>query len=423
MHVRDTWAASGSMVSRTFLLLLSCAPILVASDAAITNPKSGKCIDADESSDPGYPDDGTRLQLWSCTNVDGQKWKFSDGRIENTKSGKCIDADTDRYPDDGTRLQLWSCKDVDGQKWSLTGGHLVNQKSGKCIDAAAEEYPDDGTTLQLWKCNGDDHMKWSSPAPGPQPGSTWPQFASRDDLQKSPWGHYFTSLYGELPTSYPLRLSDFWCFYLDKMQAAAVAPPASVGQCPTSAGAPAGQRYDENNAYSSKDLTWLWQPLSSTPPYDGFPSHSIVEVSHKKDPFGDEHHGMWFLYGKGTGVFLDIGNTKIFDDHSDAEKYFGAHGNEDMCQKAAAKGYDSIQFIRHPDATNYPCAQGIGASWMNMEIVATRLVGTYPCGQAHGTAAALRAGWNGEKPCKCDPNNPNCNCVYSFSLERTGTGT
>mgnify|MGYP006145097855 FL=1 len=203
---------------------------------------------------------------------------------------------------------------------------------------------------------------------------------------------------------------------MDKMQAAGVTPPQSVGTCPTSASAPVGQRYDQNNAYSSKDLTWLWHPLSSSPPYQGFPSNTIVEVSHHKDPFGDEHHGMWFLYGKGSGVFLQLGMTKIFNEHDDAEKFFGAQGNEDMCQKAAAKGYDSIQFLRHVDHVNYPCAKGIGAAWMNMEIVATKLVGSYPCGQAQGTATELRAGWNGNKPCKCDPNNPNTNCVYSSEV-------
>ena len=141
-------------------------------------------------------------------------------------------------------------------------------------------------------------------------------------------------------------------------------------------------------------------------------------MSHKKDPYGAEHYGMWFVYAKGSGVFLQIGNTKIFNEHGDAYKYFGAKGNEDMCQKAAAAGYDTVQFIKHVDAVNYPCAAGIGASWMNMEIVAVKLVGTYSCGQAQGTAAALRAGWNGDKACKCDPNNPNTNCALTDAAEK-----
>ena len=80
----------------------------------------------------------------------------------------------------------------------------------------------------------------------------WPTFSSQSALQADPWGKYFISLYGELPyCCYPLALSTFWCFYQDKMSAAGIKPPTSAGQCP-SKGAPDGQRYDENNAYSSK---------------------------------------------------------------------------------------------------------------------------------------------------------------------------
>ena len=45
--------------------------------------------------------------------------------------------------------------------------------------------------------------------------------------------------------------------------------------------------------------------------------------------------------------------AKIFNEHGDAYKFFGAKGNEDMCQKAAASGYDSLQFIKHKDKANY----------------------------------------------------------------------
>merc|ERR1711907_921941 len=146
-----------------------------------------------------------------------------------------------------------------------------------------------------------------------------------------------------------------------------------------------------NNAYASKDLTWLWHDIQG-PPFGGFSSNWIVEVSHQKDPFGDEHFGMWILNAAGSGVYLDIGKTKIFSDHGDAEKYFSANGNENMCKAAAAKGFDSIQFIKHKDGVNYPCAKKAGVPWMNIEIVAVKLTGTYSCGQAKGTASALRAG-------------------------------
>jgi len=167
--------------------------------------------------------------------------------------------------------------------------------------------------------------------------------------------------------------------------------------------------------YSSKDLTWLWHWLSEAVPYQGFADNSIVEVSHDKDPFGDETHGMWFMYAKGSGVYLDLGKTKIFGEHNDAQDFFNCNGcsNPDWCLKAAAAGYDTVQFVAHKDTMNYPCRNKIGVEWMNMEIVAVKLIGTYPCGQAQGTPSSLRAGWNGDKPCKCDPSNPNTNCVYS----------
>lgn len=129
---------------------------------------------------------------------------------------------------------------------------------------------------------------------------------------------------------------------------------------------------------------------------------------------GDEHHGMWFVYAKGSGVYLHLGNTKVFNEHQDAYDFFqSGNDNQRMCQIAASRGYDTVQFIRHKDAVNYPCAAGIGAPYMNIEIVAVKLIGTYSCGQAQGTADALRAGWGGYKPCRCDPTNPNTNCVFS----------
>ena len=220
--------------------------------------------------------------------------------------------------------------------------------------------PDRGPKENSYSCQNNAGL--CKPLCGHAPPSNWPVFASKAALQASPWAKYLNSLYGELPSTYPLKLPDFWCFYVDKMSAAGVTAIPSVGQCPTSAGAPDGQRYDENNAYSSKDLTWAWHPLSS-PVFNGFGSDVVVEVSHRKDPFGDEHHGMWFVYAKGSGVFLDLGKTKIFQDHDEANSFFDCKGcgNEDMCQAAAAHGYDTIQFIAHEDSTNYPCAKSIGA--------------------------------------------------------------
>ena len=260
--------------------------------------------------------------------------------------------------------------------------------------------------------------KPSPPPPPPPPytgpmcmDGTWPSFSNQSALANNAgWSTYFKNLYGTLPDGpWPLCIGSFWAFWTDKLAASKAWMPKSNGRCP-SKDAPTGQRYDLNNFYSSNLLTWSWHPISD-PAFRGFPSNTLVEISHEQDPFGDEHYGMWFVYAKGTGIYFDLGNTVIFKLHSEAFNYFGAGSNEEMCRKAAAQGVDSIQFTAHVDHTNYPCDSAVGAPYMNIEIVATALTGTYSCGQKTGTPKSLRQGWGGTLPCNCDNSLPQTNCV------------
>jgi len=52
---------------------------------------------------------------------------------------------------------------------------------------------------------------------------------------------------------------------------------------------------------------------------------------------------------------------------------------------------------------------------MNLEIVAVKLVGTFPCGMKQGTPPVFKAGWSGTIKCQCDGNKPNLNCDGSLS--------
>jgi hypothetical protein len=85
----------------------------------------------------------------------------------------------------------------------------------------------------------------------------WPTFTSDSALAASPWATYLRSLYGELKTGLseqnPLTLSNWWCFYIDKMAAASVNPPQSVGTCPTAANAPEGQRCESGMGFELWD--------------------------------------------------------------------------------------------------------------------------------------------------------------------------
>jgi hypothetical protein len=202
-----------------------------------------------------------------------------------------------------------------------------------------------------------------------------------------------------------MNMQSYWMLWDTLLSKAKVAVPGyegpGFGKCPLAS--KPGSRYLENNMYSPPSTSWLWHP----PPYKAFPGNTWVEVMHHKDPFGDEHHGLWFLYAKGSGIWFNTGKTISFGVHEEAFHYFGASGNEPMCQMAASQGYDSIQFVSWHDCTNYPCRTE--NCLMNIEIVATKLVGTYSCGSAGAAPQSLRGGWH-SKPCSCTNQEDTINC-------------
>lgn len=131
---------------------------------------------------------------------------------------------------------------------------------------------------------------------------------------------------------------------------------------------------------------------------------------HERDPFGDEHNGVWFLYAKGSGVWYNIGTSITFPDHPQAFSHFGVRDNEAMSRAAAAAGFDTIQFTSHPDSVNYPCAAQGQYPYMNIEILGAKLQGTFSCGSSSKPDFnVLRSGW-ADKPCDCDNSIHFSNC-------------
>jgi hypothetical protein len=243
---------------------------------------------------------------------------------------------------------------------------------------------------------------------------------------------------------YPIGIGFSWMFYVEALNEANIQRiPASVGKCPTN-GAADGERYDTNNYYQADDLTWKWHPY----PYISSGNDATLEVMRAADPFGDEHVGAWFLYAPGSGIFLYTGRTIVFSEHIQAYTYFnnpGDYNNEHLCANAAAAGYDTIQFMQHIDHTNYardrlepnpprlvrgslaphltsvrtgsrpqPCdtynTGRPGLNYMGVEVVATRMVGTYACGGQNGAPDTITSGWAGLNPCNCDNSYQFLNC-------------
>ena len=70
----------------------------------------------------------------------------------------------------------------------------------------------------------------------------------------------------------------------------------------------------------------------------------------------------------------------------------------------------AVQFIAHPDHVNYPCDAAGGYPYMNIEIVAVKLQGTYACGSpGKPDFNVLRSGW-ADQPCDCDHSLEYANC-------------
>ena len=243
--------------------------------------------------------------------------------------------------------------------------------------------------------------------------AAWPSFQSVADLSASPWGAYYTSVYGELPAAgaFPLAVGNNWVLFDTALITAKVSGLPASSTCPTGA----GDRYTENDYYQPPSISWIWQPY----PYPAVAADTYVEVFHEADPFGDEHIGMWLLYSPGSGVWFNVGKTISFAEHEDAYQHFaipaGGDMNDAMSKAAAAAGFDSVQFLAHVDHVNYPCdTQNTGTpgfQYMGLEIVATKLVGTYACGQqAGGAPPTIRKGWGGSTACDCDNSKQFLNC-------------
>jgi len=384
-----------------------------------------KCLDLPG----GDTTNGNKVWIWDCNGQSNQKWVFAPGTWQIVFAGnphKCLDTPGEDAVD-GNQLQIWDCNGGKYQYWGYDGEaksiYLSNSEADAtfCMDLNGGSTTN-GNKVQLWHCNQSPNQQWTFSNPGPSPGPSppapggyWPEFHNPSELQKDPWNEYFVKLYGGTPDKgYPIKMSDFWMFYTNYIPANA-RRPALLGNCPPM-GVKSGDYYTENNMYTP-GTSWIWHPY----PWDGPPSNVWAEVTHKKDPFGDEQVGAWFLYSEGSGIWYWTGHRKKFGTHEEGWSHFGSshsqHKNMDMCRNAGNQGYDTILFTQHKDSVNYPCAASAGLLYMNFEIVSTKLVGAYSCCSSGGAPSNIRAGWVGEKRCDCNEGEGVLNCHGAGSLQ------
>ena len=108
----------------------------------------GRCLDIDGDGTAV----GTKVELWDCNGVGGQKWvQQSNGSLLNPQSGLCLDDPSDNTAN-GTVLQIYTCNGTAAQVFSVNGGGMIDGPGAQCVDVAGDDTGVAGTVAQLWGC-------------------------------------------------------------------------------------------------------------------------------------------------------------------------------------------------------------------------------------------------------------------------------
>ena len=108
----------------------------------------GRCLDIDGNGTAV----GTKVELWDCNGVGGQKWiQQANGSLLNPQSGLCLD-DPSGNTANGVQLQIYTCNGTPAQQFSVNGGGTVDGPGNQCVDVAGDDNGGNLTHVQLWDC-------------------------------------------------------------------------------------------------------------------------------------------------------------------------------------------------------------------------------------------------------------------------------
>jgi len=441
----------------------------------------------------GSTQKGTKVELWKCNGKVNQKWYFDSGTYQIkpvSNPNMCLDnGGLTKSP----YLFIWDCNDSKNQIWAYDFVNMrtlylsssTSSDASVCIDVTGGNLAD-GQLLQTWDCNSCWNQQWQvigpnsqdmmrvsgpkvelktrnattvssklrgttpmsnlngcpkrpGPAPAPAPPGRavfphcevgdqhgWTKFDSVDDLKKdAAWSSYFQLVYGEVPTTgYSICTYGLTLLYKPLVAQAGLSGYWTPDEdCPKTAGKP----YAKMSGFPASDWSWIWNPILGHPNGYSLTGNHWVEVMHTA--FKMDGSATWFYYTPGSGIYMWLGNTKVYDDHPDAvadllsqqcmdpPKSLGPNecGQqfEQLYKAAKLRKYDTLQFTKHADMQCTTKANYMGN--MAIEIVDLAGPGGYACSEQFPNGATegwsrFRAGWEGKYKCYCDNNQKAINC-------------
>jgi len=246
----------------------------------------------------------------------------------------------------------------------------------------------------------------------------WPVFQNQNELTNSPWSKYFQLVYGEIPTTgYPICIGNLMLIYADQAAQSQVSLPPLMDSCPKQSG-----DYHKVLGWKETGFTWIYNTVLSEPYSDNkatgaLPPHIWVEIMHMG--YKQDGEASWMYYTPGSAIWMYLGVTKTYKDHSDASQDLlgrpckvkkGDLPNEceldfPLWYRAAIKrGMDTFQFLYHADAS---CGSGSGN--LAIEVVDIHGPGRHSC-SGFGGITRFRAGWEAKHRCTCDDSKDVINC-------------
>ena len=129
----------------------------IANYRELRDARTGKCLDIEGSS----PKNGDDAILYSCANVDWQKWSYNakTGQLRN-KANPAYCLDNMGQPYAGGGVHMWKCSDSNwNQKWDFVGNSLrARANSAIALDAYGTH---NNTRVAQWSHHGGSNQQWS----------------------------------------------------------------------------------------------------------------------------------------------------------------------------------------------------------------------------------------------------------------------